>query len=69
MTGSFIPVAFFDNTDPGLGGWLMLAAWFVLFVLVLNTVIFILRRFFRRWRSSSSSSSSKAGIRQGEKRV
>ncbi|HLL70560.1 MAG TPA: hypothetical protein VK363_03955 [Pyrinomonadaceae bacterium] len=50
MTGSFIPFAFFDNTDPGVGGWLMLAVWFVLFVLILNTIIFTLRRLFRRWR-------------------
>ncbi|HEY0082362.1 MAG TPA: hypothetical protein VGB61_06200 [Pyrinomonadaceae bacterium] len=40
----------FDNTDPGAGGWLVLAAWFVLFVLVLNTIIFTLRRLFRRRR-------------------
>jgi hypothetical protein len=43
-------LAFFDNTDPGAAGWLVLAAWFVLFVLVLNTVVFFLRRLFRRWR-------------------
>jgi threonine/homoserine/homoserine lactone efflux protein len=50
MTSSFISAAFFDNTDPGAGGWLVLAAWFVVFVLVLNTIIFTLRRLFRRWR-------------------
>lgn len=57
-----ITLAFFDNTDPGTGGWLVLAAWFVLFVLVLNTIIFALRRLFRRWRV-------KAGIRHGEKQA
>jgi flagellar biosynthesis/type III secretory pathway M-ring protein FliF/YscJ len=45
-----ITLAFFDNTDPGIGGWLVLAVWFVLFVLVLNTIIFALRRLFRRRR-------------------
>ena len=50
MTGSFISVAFIDNTDPGAAGWLILGAWFVLFVLVLNTIIFLLRRLLRRWR-------------------
>jgi threonine/homoserine/homoserine lactone efflux protein len=64
MTSSFISVAIFDNTDPGAAGWLMLAVWFILFVFVLNTIIFFLRRLFRRWRSSSSS--SKAGIRHGD---
>ena len=42
--------AFFDNTNPGVGGWFTLAVWFVLFVLILNTIIFTLRRLFRRWR-------------------
>jgi len=51
MQSANITLAFFDNTDPGAGGWLVLAAWFVLFVLVLNTIIFALRRLFRRRRS------------------
>ena len=46
-------LAFLDNTDPGFGGWLMLVVWFVLFVLILNTIIFFLRRLIRRWRSRS----------------
>ena len=50
MLSTNITLAFFDNTDPGAAGWLVLAAWFVLFVLVLNTIIFTLRRLFRRWR-------------------
>ena len=58
-----ILLAFFDNTDPGLGGWLMLAVWFILFVLVLNTIIFFTRRLFRRWRSS------KAGVRHGDEQA
>jgi hypothetical protein len=62
MTSSFISAAFFDNTDPGVGGWLALVAWFVLFVLILNTIIFFLRRLFRRWRG-------KDGIRHGEKQA
>ncbi|HEY0098298.1 MAG TPA: hypothetical protein VGB76_05025 [Pyrinomonadaceae bacterium] len=49
MTSSFISAAFFDNTAPGTAGWVVLAVWFVLFVLVLNTIIFFLRRLFRRW--------------------
>ena len=63
MTGSFISVAFFDNTDPGVAGWLVLAAWFVLFVLVLNTIIFALRRLFRRWRNKAAG----RRVRRGEK--
>jgi threonine/homoserine/homoserine lactone efflux protein len=43
-------LAFFDNTDPDAAGWLMLFVWFVLFVFILNTIIFFLRRLFRRWR-------------------
>ena len=50
MTNSLISVVFLDNTDPGAGGLAVLAVWFVLFVLVLNTIIFALRRLFRRWR-------------------
>ena len=50
MEGSLISVVFFDNTDPGASGWLVLGVWFVLFVFILNTIIFILRRLFRRWR-------------------
>ncbi|HEV2799892.1 MAG TPA: hypothetical protein VGW12_05315 [Pyrinomonadaceae bacterium] len=53
---------FFDNTDPGTGGWLVLVAWFVLFVLVLNTVVFLSRRLFRRLRGKSE-------MRHGEKRA
>jgi hypothetical protein len=62
MTNSFIFVAFFDNTDPGAGGWIVLAVWFVLFVLVLNTIIFTLRRLFRRRRG-------RGAIRHGEKQA
>lgn len=57
MTNSLIAVAFFDNTDPGAGGWLVLVVWFVLFVLVLNTIIFTLRRLFRRWRGRTGQAS------------
>ncbi|HEX8457707.1 MAG TPA: hypothetical protein VF656_10455 [Pyrinomonadaceae bacterium] len=52
----------FDNTDPGAGGWLVLVVWFVVFVLVLNTIIFLLRRALRRLRG-------KNGMRHGEKRA
>ena len=52
-------LAFFDNTTPGAGGWIVLFVWFVLFVLVLNTIIFTLRRLFRRRRE----------IRHGEKQA
>jgi hypothetical protein len=48
--GAHITFLWFDNTDPGAGGWLVLAVWFVLLVLVLNTIIFTLRRLFRRRR-------------------
>lgn len=64
MTGSFILFAFFDNTAPGAVGWLVLAAWFVLFVLILNTIIFILRRLFRRWRNKTGDE-----VRRGEKQT
>jgi hypothetical protein len=60
MTNSLISVVFLDNTDPGAGGLFVLAAWFVLFVLVLNTIIFTLRRLFRRRRND---------IRQGERQA
>lgn len=50
MINPMITLAFFDNTDPGVAGWLILAAWFVLFVFILNTFVFILRRLFRRRR-------------------
>ena len=50
MFSAISTFAFFDNTDPGAGGWLVLAVWFVLFVIILNTIIFTLRRLFRRWR-------------------
>jgi threonine/homoserine/homoserine lactone efflux protein len=53
---------FLDNTTPGTGGWLVLVVWFVLFVLVLNTIIFLLRRLFRRLRGKSE-------MRHGEKRA
>lgn len=59
-------LAFFDNTDPGVAGWLVLAAWFVLFVVILNTIIFFLRRLFRRWRHSRAGSRK---VRQGEKQA
>jgi len=51
MLSTRITLAFFDNTTPGAAGWLALAVWFVLFVLVLNTIIFALRRLFRRRRN------------------
>ena len=57
-------LAFFDNTDPGAAGWLVLAVWFVLFVLILNTIIFTLRRLFRRWRNKTGSE-----VRHGEKQA
>jgi hypothetical protein len=62
MSSKHIMLAFFDNTDPGTGGWLVLLAWFVLFVLVLNTIIFTLRRLFRRRRG-------RGRIRHGEKQA
>ena len=65
MTGSFISVAFFDNTDPNAAGWLVLVAWFVLFVFILNTIIFFLRRLFRRWRGGKAGSK----VRHGEKQA
>ena len=55
MRSSFISVAFFDNTDPDTAGWFVLIAWFVLFVFILNTIIFILRRLFRRWRNKAGN--------------
>jgi threonine/homoserine/homoserine lactone efflux protein len=58
-------LAFFDNTDPGTAGWLVLAAWFVLFVFILNTIIFILRSLFRRWREQRAGSK----VRHGEKQA
>jgi hypothetical protein len=64
MRSANITLAYFDNTDPGAGGWLVLAAWFVLFVLVLNTIIFALRRLFRRWRGRKGDR-----IRQGAKQA
>jgi threonine/homoserine/homoserine lactone efflux protein len=59
-------LAFFDNTDPGVAGWLVLAAWFVLFVFILNTIIFVLRRLFRRWRHHKAGSRK---VRHGEKQA
>ncbi|HEY1402923.1 MAG TPA: hypothetical protein VGB05_02215 [Pyrinomonadaceae bacterium] len=59
MSSANIMLAFFDNTTPGAGGWIVLFVWFVLFVLVLNTIIFTLRRLFRRRRE----------IRHGEKQA
>jgi hypothetical protein len=64
MTNSFICVALFDNTDPGAGGWIVLVVWFVLFVLVLNTIIFTLRRLFRRRRRRQGG---RGNVRHGEK--
>lgn len=58
-----VALAFFDNTDPDAGGWVVLAVWFVVFVLVLNTIIFFLRRIFRRRRQS------RAALRHGGKQV
>ena len=62
MTNSLISVALFDNTDPRAGDLVVIAAWFVLFVFVLNTIIFGLRRLFRRRRGKSD-------IRQGERQA
>gem|GEM_PF-3648550 len=59
-----LPLAFFDNTDPGGAGWAVLLVWFVLFVFVLNTIIFFLRRRFRRWRGRAGDA-----IRHGEKHL
>jgi hypothetical protein len=59
-----ITLAFFDNTDPGVGGWLVLGVWFVAFVLILNTIIFFLRRLFRRWCNKAGSK-----VRHGEKQA
>lgn len=64
MNSSFISVAFFDNTDPNAAGWLVLALWFILFVFILNTIIFTLRRLFRRWRNKTGGK-----VRHGEKRA
>jgi threonine/homoserine/homoserine lactone efflux protein len=65
MMSLSITLAFLDNTDPGVAGWLVLAAWFVLFVFILNTIIFFLRRLFRRWRNKAGSRS----VRHGEKQA
>jgi hypothetical protein len=62
MISSSVFVALFDNTDPGTGGWIVLVVWFVLFVLVLNTIIFTLRRLFRR-------RGGRGDIRHGEKQA
>ena len=64
MIISFISIAFFDKTDPDAVGWFVLVAWFVLFVFILNTIIFTLRRLFRRWRNKAGSE-----VRQGEKQA
>lgn len=64
MNSSLLSVAFIDNTDPQAAGWLVLAMWFVVFVFILNTIIFFLRRLFRRWRNKSGSK-----VRHGEKHV
>ena len=61
MTVPFISVALVDSTTPGAGGWLALAAWFVLFVLVVNTAVFGVRRLFRR--------RGKAASNQGERQA
>jgi hypothetical protein len=50
MIDTHTTLGFFDTTAPGATGWIVLVVWFVLFVLVLNTIIFLLRRLFRRWR-------------------
>lgn len=64
MNSPFILVALFDNTDPGAAGWLILALWFVLFVVILNTIIFFSRRLFRRWRSSKAGNKVPHGEKQ-----
>ncbi len=69
MTGSFISVALFNNTAPDAAGWLVLAVWFAVFVLVLNTIIFFLRRLFRRWRGRSNNNKAGGGVRPGEKQT
>jgi threonine/homoserine/homoserine lactone efflux protein len=64
MLSANVMLAFFDNTDPGAVGWLVLAAWFVLFVLVLNTIIFTLRRLFRRWRGSGRNPARRISVHE-----
>jgi hypothetical protein len=64
MTGSFISIALLDNTDPGTVGWLVFAAWFVLFVVILNTIIFFSRRLFRRWRNGKVDGKAGHGEKQ-----
>ena len=65
MNNSFTSIAFLDNTDPGASGWLVLVVWFVLFVFILNTIIFTLRRLFRRWRHGKAGNE----VRHGEKQA
>ena len=62
MLSANMMLVFFDNTTPDAGGWIVLVVWFVFVVLVLNTIIFALRRLFRRWRG-------KREIRHGEKQA
>ncbi len=64
MNSFFVSVVFFDNTDPDAAGWLVLVVWFIIFVFILNTIIFTLRRLFRRWRNKAGSE-----VRQGEKQA
>ena len=61
MLSGNITLVFFDNTDPGAAGWLVLFVWFVLFVFILNTIIFFLRRLFRRWRNGVKQASQPTG--------
>ncbi len=56
MNSFFVSVVFFDNTDPDAAGWLVLVVWFIIFVFILNTIIFTLRRLFRRWRNNKAGS-------------
>lgn len=66
MTGSFISAACFNNTDPNAAGWLVLVVWFILFVFILNTIIFFLRRLFRRRRRRGKTGNE---VRHGEKQA
>ncbi|HZG54403.1 MAG TPA: hypothetical protein VEZ40_20045 [Pyrinomonadaceae bacterium] len=62
MLSANMTLVFFDNTTPGAGGWIVLVVWFVCSVVVLNTIIFALRRLIRRRRD-------KGAIRHGEKQI
>ncbi len=61
-----VTLALLQVATPGAGGWLVLVLWFVLFVLVLNTLVFTLRRLFRRWRNHRAGAND---ARRGGKRI